>query len=195
MLIRDLREKEIKKLSEIMSQKLTEHRLFKFLCPKEEERRDFIEAYFRYYIPRWLTRGDYLLIDENYDVFLVLAGARRSLHKFSGKGAKKLKKFSSAHTIFFYRGNLAYLAQLLAPRNKRLKVMTIFSDGTHDDVALELVDEAVALSDKYGFNLMYDSLTRRLVNNMLEKNFIIMYQKMFASTGYVQTLMILNNND
>ena len=192
MRLKDLGKKDVKKLSEILAPKLTEHKLFKFLCPDSEEREDFISAYFQYNIPRWLERGDYLLTDENFDVLIVLASARRSSHKFRGKGAKQLKKFKSAHSIFFYRGNLAYIIHLVAPRNKRLKVMTIYGSKEHEETALDLVDEAVALAYDRDFNLMYDTLTRRLVNKMFEKGFAISYQKMFASTGYVQTLMILN---
>ncbi len=192
MLLKTLSDKDVKKLSEIMSDKMTEHKLFKFLCPEKEERKEFITAYFRYNIPRWLDRGDYLLIDKDFDVLLVLASPHRSSHKFSGKGAKRLKKFASSPAIFFYRGNLAYITHLIAPRNRRLKVMTAFADKHHDDVLFDLVDEAIALSDKRNFNLMYDTLTRRLINKMEEKDFVIVYQKMFASTGFVQTIMMLN---
>lgn len=192
MRLKNLSDKDIKKLSEIMSEKMTEHKLFKFLCPKEEERKDFINAYFRYNIPRWLDRGDFLLIDKDFDVLLVLASPRRSSHKFKGKGAKRLKRFPSAPAIFFYSGNLAYIIHLTAPRNRRLKVMTAFADKEHDEALFELVDEAVALSDKYNFNLFYDTLTRRLIEKMQDKGFVITYQKMFDSTGYVQTIMMLN---
>ncbi len=192
MRLKELKDKDIKKLSEILAPKLTEHKLFKFMCPSSSERAEFIEAYFKYNIPRWLERHDYILTDENFDVLIVLASPRRSSHKFSGKGAKRMKKFRTAPSMFFYRGNLSYITHLIAPRNKRLKVMTIFCDKAYCDKALELVDEAVALSYKYDFNLMYDSLTRRLVERMEEKDFVVVYQKMFAQTGFVQTLMMLN---
>lgn len=195
MRLNNLREKDIKKLCEIIAPKISEHRLFKFMCPEESERVDFVYAYLRYNMPRWLERHDYVLTDENFDVLVVLASPRRSSHKFHGKGAKLMKKFKSASTVFFYRGNLSYIVHLVAPRNKRIKVMSVFSDGNHDDAALELVDEAIALSYDRDFNLMYDTLTRRMINTMETKGFVISYQKMFASTGYVQTLMMLEKEE
>jgi hypothetical protein len=195
MLLKALKTKEIAKLSETLAPKLVEHKLFRFLCPEREEREAFIEAYFNYYIPRWMERGDYLLIDENFDALVVLQSPRSSSHKFSGKGAKKLKKYPNAPAIFFYRGNLAYIVHLIAPRGRRLKVMTIFADKTHSEAALNLVDEAIGLSYQYRFNLMYDTLTRRHIEDMKEKGFVVSYQKMFASTTFVQTLMILNKEE
>ncbi|MBE6719315.1 MAG: hypothetical protein E7571_01505 [Ruminococcaceae bacterium] len=192
MRLKNLSEKDIKKLSDILAPKMTQRKFFKFLCPDSSEREEFINAYLRYNIPRWLQRGDFLLTDENFDVLLVVASPRRSSHKFSGKGAKRMKKFKSAPAIFYYRGNLAYLIHLIAPRNKRLKVMTVFAAKEHDEELFKLIDEAIALSYKYDFNLMYDTLSRRLIDRMKEKGFVVTYQKMFASTGYVQTLMMLN---
>lgn len=192
MRLNNLKDKDIKKLCDILAPKISEHRMFKFMCPDDSERVDFVNAYLNYNMPRWLERHDYVLTDENFDVLVVLASPRRSSHKFHGKGAKRMKKFNSASTMFFYRGNLSYIVHLVAPRNKRIKVMSILSDGNHDDVVLELVNEAIALSYDRDFNLMYDTLTRRLINHMKEKDFVIVYQKMFASTGYVQTIMMLN---
>ncbi len=192
MRLKDLKDKDIKKLSEILAPKIVDHKIFKFMCPDGSERLDFVEAYLRYNIPRWIECHDYVLTDENFDVLVVLASPRRSSHKFSGKGAKRMKKFKSAPAMFYYRGNLSYITHLIAPRNKRLKVMTIFADNKHDDAVFELVDEAIALSYERDFNLMYDTLTRRLIEQMKQKNFVVTYQKMFASTGYVQTLMMLN---
>ena len=195
MLLKSLKERDIRKLCDTLAPKLVEHKVFKFLCPDREEREDFINAYLKYNIPKWITRGDFLLVDENCDVLVVLQSPRSSSHKFSGKGAKKLKKFKNAPALFFYRGNLAYIVRLVAPRNRRIKVMEIFADNEHDDAVFELVDEAIGLSYKYKFNLMYDTLTRRLIGDMKEKGFVVSYQKMFASTGFVQTLMILNKDE
>ncbi|MBQ7202941.1 MAG: hypothetical protein IJS03_02860 [Eubacterium sp.] len=192
MRVKDLKTKDIDKLSNILAPKLTQARLFKFLCPNEGEREEFIKAYLRYNMPHWFERHDCVLVDENLDVLVVVASPRRSSHKFKGKGAKKLRRFESAPAIFYYRGNLAYLTHLVAPRNKRLKVMTILTDGNHDEAVMELVDEAIALSYKNDFNLMYDSLTRRYNAELEEKGFVISYQKKFALTGYVETLMTLN---
>ncbi|MBQ9517455.1 MAG: hypothetical protein IJR60_05205 [Eubacterium sp.] len=191
MLLKNLKDKDIRKLSEIMAPKICEHRLFKFMCPEDSERQAFAQAYLRYNIPRWLERHDYILTDANFDVLIVLASPRRSSHKFHGKGAKQMKKFKSAQTVFFYRGNLSYIVHLTAPRNKRIKVMSIFADNEHDDVVFDLVDEAIALSNNRDFNLLYNTLTRRLIEQMKEKDFVVTYQKAFASTGFVQTLMML----
>ena len=192
MLLKDLKDRDVKKLSDILTPKLVNHRLFKFMCPQEEEREEFINAYLNYNIPRWIKRGDYVLTNSDFDVLVVLSSPRRSSHKFSGKGAKKMKKFMSASTIFFYRGNLSYIVHLVAPRNKRIKVMEVFDDNKHDEIVFELVKEAMALSNKYDFNLMYESLTRRLIESMQQLGFIISYQRSFASTGYIQTLMLYN---
>ncbi len=194
MRIKSLKDKEVSKLSDILAPKLTQQKIFKFLCPDEAEREEFIAAYLKYNIPRWLERGDFVLVDEKFDALVVLASSRRSSHKFSGRGAKRLKKFKSSPTIFFYRGNLAYITHLIAPRNKRLKVMTFFAAAESEETVLKLADEAVALAIQYDFNLMYDTLTRRYIEKMEQKGFVITYQKMFANTGYVQTLMMLNRD-
>ena len=192
MLLKELKDKDIKKLSAELAPKLVENKLFKFLCPESDEREDFIDAYLNYNLPRWLSRGDFVLTDSNFDVLVVLSSPRRASHKFSGKGAKKLKKFPSAPSIFYYRGNLSYITHLIAPRNKRLKVMAILDDSKHDDVVFELVNEAIALKYKYDFNLMYESLSRRLIGSMQQLGFIISYQKQFGATGYMETIMMYN---
>lgn len=184
--------KELNRICESLAPRLCEHHLMMFLCPDESKRSEFICAYLKYYINKW-SEHDVMFIDEDKTALITLANPRFFSRKFSGTGAKQLKKYKSSSLVFFHRGNLAYVVRLISPRTHGTRVMNIYADPYDTEAALKLVDEAIEHAKQNDYTLIYETFSRRLVKKMKEKGFYIAYQRQFASTNFIETAMILKD--
>ena len=71
--------------------------------------------------------------------------------------------------------------------------MTVYSDPNGDfEVVKELVDEAVEFAKKKDITLVYDTFSKRYINYMLSKDFVVAYSKPFMETKFMETVMTYN---
>ena len=79
------------------------------------------------------------------------------------------------------------------PGNKQAMVLTVYSDpnGKFDSLR-ELIAEAVDFADRENITLIYDTFSRKYIDYMQSKNFVVAYSKPFMDTQFIETVMTYN---
>lgn len=192
MIIQNAEKQVIKDICEILGAKLITDPLFMYLCPEKAVRRDYINAYFNYYVYEW-SRCDTLLCNDEKTAMLSLVDPKTFDYKFKGKGAFKMKQFKLASNVFIHRENIESISEIIVPESRESRVMTVYGNvGTDLDAINQIVDEAIALANKENFVLVYDTFSNRLLPLMEQKGFCTVYQKNYLSTQFIQTVMVYN---
>lgn len=195
MLLKNLKNDDVNKISGDLAMKLTTHPLFMFLCKNESLRQEFIEVYFKYYIRKW-NKDDILLCDESNNSAVSLVSLKSLACKISGRGASNLKKYKNPFAnILFYTGNLIYLTNIVAPENIESRIMTVYSVSKYNDSAKKLIDEAIRIADENKYMLVYETFSKKLIDYMKQKGFETAYEKQFSSTQFFETIMVYYHDD
>ncbi len=192
MIIKNADKQTIKNICDGLGGKLLIDPLFMYLCPEKAVRREYINAYFNYYVYEW-SRCDTLLGNDTNTALISLVDPETFEYRFKGKGAFKMKQFKLASNVFTHRENIEEIANIIVPESREKRVMTVYGNvGTDIEAINELIDETVALAKQENFVVIYDTFSNRLLPLMEQKGFRAVYQKNFLSSQFIQTVMVFN---
>ena len=195
MLINELSKKEIKEISKELAPKLTSHPAFMFYCKNGKNRQKFIEDYFCYFLNKW-NKKQLIFTNESHDAIIALVDINEFHTKDKGISASKLKKYKNPYAnVLYHQGNIAYLAEIVAPANIDTKIMTVYATLKNADIIESLVDEVVEISKKNNFMVVYETFSKKANEIMGKKGFETAYEKQFQGTQYFETVMTYYNHD
>ena len=192
MLINSIDKKTLDAVSARFGKFFVKQPLFMFLCSDINKRPKFIEDYMKYHIPRFVSE-EVVFVDKMANAMVTLVDPQNFEYKFKGLSGQRMKKYSFSSKIFLQRENLEGICDILLTYAKPSRVMTVYSDPNGDfEVVKELIDEAVEFAQKEDITLVYDTFSKRYINYMLSKDFIVAYSKPFMETKFMETVMTYN---
>lgn len=192
MYINGIDKKTLREISERFGERFIKDPLFMFFCSDINKRKAFIYDYMMYYLPR-LVDEETVFIDKHATAVVTLVDPNDFEYKFKGLSGQKLKKYSFSSKVFLHKENLEEICETVLPGNKQAMVLTVYSDpnGKFDSLR-ELIAEAVDFADRENITLIYDTFSRKYIEYMQSKDFVVAYSKPFMDTQFIETVMTYN---
>lgn len=192
MYINSIDKKTLREISERFGERFVKDPLFMFFCSDINKRKAFIYDYMMYYLPRFVDE-ETVFIDKHATAVVTLVDPKDFEYKFKGLSGHKLKKYSFSSKVFLHKENLEDICDTLLPGNKQAMVLTVYSDqnGKFDSLQ-ELIAEAVDFADRENITLVYDTFSRKYIDYMQSKDFVVAYSKPFMDTQFIETVMTYN---
>lgn len=192
MYINGIDKKTLREISERFGERFIKDPLFMFFCSDINKRKAFIYDYMMYYLPRFVDE-ETVFIDKHATAVVTLVDPNDFEYKFKGLSGQKLKKYSFSSKVFLHKENLEEICETVLPGNKQAMVLTVYSDpnGKFDSLR-ELIAEAVDFADREDITLVYDTFSRKYIDYMQSKDFVVAYSKPFMDTQFIETVMIYN---
>lgn len=192
MYINGIDKKTLREISERFGERFIKDPLFMFFCSDINKRKAFIYDYMMYYLPRFVDE-ETVFIDKNATAVVTLVDPNDFEYKFKGLSGQKLKKYSFSSKVFLHKENLEEICETVLPGNKQAMVLTVYSDpnGKFDSLR-ELIAEAVDFADRENITLIYDTFSRKYIDYMQSKDFVVAYSKPFMDTQFIETVMTYN---
>lgn len=192
MYINSIDKKTLREISERFGERFVKDPLFMFFCSDINKRKAFIYDYMMYYLPRFVDE-ETVFIDKHATAVVTLVDPKDFEYKFKGLSGQKLKKYSFSSKVFLHKENLEEICETVLPGNKQAMVLTVYSDpnGKFDSLR-ELIAEAVDFADKEDITLIYDTFSRKYIDYMQSKDFVVAYSKPFMDTQFIETVMTYN---
>lgn len=182
----------IKDICRNLSSKLLTHPLFMYYCPEKAVRRDFINAYFNYFLHDWV-KNEIVLTNEENTVLVSLVNPKNYKYTFSGKGAGAMKQYKLVSNVFELQSEISEIYDVVVPQSREGRVMTVFANvGTEFNEIQELVKEAMDIAKEQNIVLLYDTFSMRLQPFMKKNGFKLVYNKNFLSTNFLHSAMVYN---
>lgn len=192
MYINGIDKKTLREISERFGERFIKDPLFMFFCSDINKRKAFIYDYMMYYLPRFVDE-ETVFIDKHATAVVTLVDPNDFEYKFKGLSGQKLKKYSFSSKVFLHKENLEEICETVLPGNKQAMVLTVYSDpnGKFDSLR-ELIAEAVDFADREDITLVYDTFSRKYIDYMQSKDFVVAYSKPFMDTQFIETVMTYN---
>lgn len=192
MYINGIDKKTLREISERFGERFIKDPLFMFFCSDINKRKAFIYDYMMYYLPRFVDE-ETVFIDKHATAVVTLVDPNDFEYKFKGLSGQKLKKYSFSSKVFLHKENLEEICETVLPGNKQAMVLTVYSDpnGKFDSLR-ELIAEAVDFADREDITLVYDTFSRKYIEYMQSKDFVVAYSKPFMDTQFIETVMTYN---
>lgn len=192
MYINSIDKKTLREISERFGERFIKDPLFMFFCSDINKRKAFIYDYMMYYLPRFVDE-ETVFIDKHATAVVTLVDPNDFEYKFKGLSGQKLKKYSFSSKVFLHKENLEEICETVLPGNKQAMVLTVYSDpnGKFDSLR-ELIAEAVDFADREDITLIYDTFSRKYIDYMQSKDFVVAYSKPFMDTQFIETVMTYN---
>ncbi len=192
MYINSIDKKTLREISERFGERFIKDPLFMFFCSDINKRKAFIYDYMMYYLPRFVDE-ETVFIDKHATAVVTLVDPNNFEYKFKGLSGQKLKKYSFSSKVFLHKENLEEICETVLPGNKQAMVLTVYSDpnGKFDSLQ-ELIAEAVDFADREDITLVYDTFSRKYIDYMQSKDFVVAYSKPFMDTQFTETVMTYN---
>ena len=192
MYINGIDKKTLREISERFGERFIKDPLFMFFCSDINKRKAFIYDYMMYYLPRFVDE-ETVFIDKHATAVVTLVDPNDFEYKFKGLSGQKLKKYSFSSKVFLHKENLEEICETVLPGNKQAMVLTVYSDpnGKFDSLR-ELIAEAVGFADRENITLIYDTFSRKYIDYMQSKDFVVAYSKPFMDTQFIETVMTYN---
>lgn len=192
MYINGIYKKTLREISERFGERFIKDPLFMFFCSDINKRKAFIYDYMMYYLPRFVDE-ETVFIDKHATAVVTLVDPNDFEYKFKGLSGQKLKKYSFSSKVFLHKENLEEICETVLPGNKQAMVLTVYSDpnGKFDSLR-ELIAEAVDFADREDITLIYDTFSRKYIDYMQSKDFVVAYSKPFMDTQFIETVMTYN---
>ena len=192
MYINSIDKKTLREISERFGERFIKDPLFMFFCSDRNKRKSFIYDYMMYYLPRFVDE-ETVFIDKHATAVVTLVDPNDFEYKFKGLSGQKLKKYSFSSKVFLHKENLEEICETVLPGNKQAMVLTVYSDpnGKFDSLR-ELIAEAVDFADRENITLIYDTFSRKYIEYMQSKDFVVAYSKPFMDTQFIETVMTYN---
>lgn len=192
MYINSIDKKTLREISERFGERFIKDPLFMFFCSEINKRKAFIYDYMMYYLPRFVDE-ETVFIDKHATAVVTLVDPNDFEYKFKGLSGQKLKKYSFSSKVFLHKENLEEICETVLPGNKQAMVLTVYSDpnGKFDSLH-ELIAEAVDFADREDITLIYDTFSRKYIDYMQSKDFVVAYSKPFMDTQFIETVMTYN---
>lgn len=192
MYINGIDKKTLREISERFGERFIKDPLFMFFCSDINKRKAFIYDYMMYYLPRFVDE-ETVFIDKHATAVVTLVDPNDFEYKFKGLSGQKLKKYSFSSKVFLHKENLEEICETVLPGNKQAMVLTVHSDpnGKFDSLR-ELIAEAVDFADREDITLVYDTFSRKYIDYMQSKDFVVAYSKPFMDTQFIETVMTYN---
>lgn len=192
MYINGIDKKTLREISERFGERFIKDPLFMFFCSDINKRKAFIYDYMMYYLPRFVDE-ETVFIDKHATAVVTLVDPNDFEYKFKGLLGQKLKKYSFSSKVFLHKENLEEICETVLPGNKQAMVLTVYSDpnGKFDSLR-ELIAEAVDFADRENITLIYDTFSRKYIEYMQSKDFVVAYSKPFMDTQFIETVMTYN---
>lgn len=192
MYINGIDKKTLREISERFGERFIKDPLFMFFCSDINKRKAFIYDYMMYYLPRFVDE-ETVFIDKHATAVVTLVDPNDFEYKFKGLSGQKLKKYSFSSKVFLHKENLEEICETVLPGNKQAMVLTVYSDpnGKFDSLR-ELIAEAVDFADRENITLIYDTFSRKYIEYMQSKDFVVAYSKPFMDTQFIETVMTYN---
>lgn len=192
MYINGIDKKTLREISERFGERFIKDPLFMFFCSDINKRKAFIYDYMMYYLPRFVDE-ETVFIDKHATAVVTLVDPNDFEYKFKGLSGQKLKKYSFSSKVFLHKENLEEICETVLPGNKQAMVLTVYSDpnGKFDSLQ-ELIAEAVDFADREDITLIYDTFSRKYIEYMQSKDFVVAYSKPFMDTQFIETVMTYN---
>lgn len=192
MYINGIDKKTLREISERFGERFIKDPLFMFFCSDINKRKAFIYDYMMYYLPRFVDE-ETVFIDKHATAVVTLVDPNDFKYKFKGLSGQKLKKYSFSSKVFLHKENLEEICETVLPGNKQAMVLTVYSDpnGKFDSLR-ELIAEAVDFADREDITLIYDTFSRKYIDYMQSKDFVVAYSKPFMDTQFIETVMTYN---
>lgn len=192
MYINSIDKKTLREISERFGERFIKDPLFMFFCSDINKRKPFIYDYMMYYLPRFVDE-ETVFIDKHATAVVTLVDPNDFEYKFKGLSGQKLKKYSFSSKVFLHKENLEEICETVLPGNKQAMVLTVYSDpnGKFDSLR-ELIAEAVDFADRENITLIYDTFSRKYIEYMQSKDFVVAYSKPFMDTQFIETVMTYN---
>lgn len=192
MYINSIDKKTLREISERFGERFIKDPLFMFFCSDINKRKAFIYDYMMYYLPRFVDE-ETVFIDKHATAVVTLVDPKDFEYKFKGLSGQKLKKYSFSSKVFLHKENLEDICDTLLPGNKQAMALTVYSDpnGKFDSLH-ELIAEAVDFADREDITLVYDTFSRKYIDYMQSKDFVVAYSKPFMDTQFTETVMTYN---
>lgn len=192
MYINGIDKKTLREISERFGERFIKDPLFMFFCSDINKRKAFIYDYMMYYLPRFVDE-ETVFIDKHATAVVTLIDPNDFEYKFKGLSGQKLKKYSFSSKVFLHKENLEEICETVLPGNKQAMVLTVYSDpnGKFDSLR-ELIAEAVDFADREDITLIYDTFSRKYIDYMQSKDFVVAYSKPFMDTQFIETVMTYN---
>jgi hypothetical protein len=176
----------------VLTPQLIKDPQFMCFCPDQKQRKNFINSFFDYYIYEW-SRYDTLLCDEMSKCLVSLVDPDTFSYKFKGKGAYAMKHKKTSSAIFVHRENLESIIDIVVPYDRQSRILNIYANPDNETSSISsLIDEAMLLSKRDGYVLVYETFSKKLIELMEEKGFTLAYQKRFLNTQFIETVMTYN---
>lgn len=192
MYINSIDKKTLREISERFGERFIKDPLFMFFCSDINKRKAFIYDYMMYYLPRFVDE-ETVFIDKHATAVVTLVDPNDFEYKFKGLSGQKLKKYSFSSKVFLHKENLEDICDTLLPGNKQAMVLTVYSDPNgKSDSLQELIAEAVDFADRENITLVYDTFSRKYIDYMQSKDFVVAYSKPFMDTQFIETVMTYN---
>lgn len=183
------KEAEEKTIS-FMTDELTKHPLFMYLCPDLKRRPEFIRRYFAYHLPRWIKHGE-VLISQSGETVVALLDRNNFEFRFVGRHALKLRLDKNNTRVLMHRHTVRDISNIMIPEYMDVRVMTLFGNlNKNPHEIIDLVNEAKKKAKEENFVLIYETLSKRMIPCMEELDFQRGYQRKFLNTQYIQTMMV-----
>lgn len=192
MYINSIDKKTLREISERFGERFIKDPLFMFFCSDINKRKSFIYDYMMYYLPHFVDE-ETVFIDKHATAVVTLVDPNDFEYKFKGLSGQKLKKYSFSSKVFLHKENLEEICETVLPGNKQAMVLTVYSDpnGKFDSLR-ELIAEAVDFADRENITLIYDTFSRKYIEYMQSKDFVVAYSKPFMDTQFIETVMTYN---
>lgn len=192
MYINGIDKKTLREISERFGERFIKDPLFMFFCSDINKRKAFIYDYMMYYLPRFVDE-ETVFIDKHATAVVTLVDPNDFEYKFKGLSGQKLKKYSFSSKVFLHKENLEEICETVLPGNKQAMVLTVYSDpsGKFDSLR-ELIAEAVDFANRENITLIYDTFSRKYIEYMQSKDFVVAYSKPFMDTQFIETVMTYN---
>lgn len=192
MYINGIDKKTLREISERFGERFIKDPLFMFLCSDLNKRKAFIYDYMMYYLPRFIDE-ETVFIDKHATAVVTLVDPSDFEYKFKGLSGQRLKKYSFSSKVFVHKENLEDICDTLLPGNKQSMVLTAYGDPNGNFDSLQgLIDEAVDFADREDITLVYDTFSRKHIDYMQSKGFVVAYSKPFMDTRFIETVMTYN---
>lgn len=192
MYINGIDKKTLREISERFGERFIKDPLFMFFCSDINKRKAFIYDYMMYYLPRFVDE-ETVFIDKHATAVVTLVDPNDFEYKFKGLSGQKLKKYSFSSKVFLHKENLEEICETVLPGNKQAMVLTVYSDPNgKSDSLQELIAEAVDFADRENITLIYDTFSRKYIEYMQSKDFVVAYSKPFMDTQFIETVMTYN---
>lgn len=192
MYINGINKKTLREISERFGERFIKDPLFMFFCSDINKRKAFIYDYMMYYLPRFVDE-ETVFIDKHATAVVTLVDPNDFEYKFKGLSGQRLKKYSFSSKVFLHKENLEEICETVLPGNKQAMVLTVYSDpNSKFDSLRELIAEAVDFADREDITLIYDTFSRKYIEYMQSKDFVVAYSKPFMDTQFIETVMTYN---